>query len=283
MEQILQNLISAFSHAFVWRAFIVGILIALCASLLGVTLVLKRFSYISDGLSHIAFGVISVASVLNITVGEMWLVFPVTALCAILLLRRGKSAKTRGDAAIAMMSVGALAVGYLIMNVFPVSSNISSDVCITLFGSVSILTLTPIDVWMCLALAALVLGFFILFYNRIFSVTFDETFSKATGMNTEAYNLMIAVIIAAVIVLAMNLVGSLLVSALVVFPAMSAMRMFRSFRAVTLTSAVVAVFCALMGLLVSIVFGTPTGSSIVVVNIVVFGLSCLVGKVRSFA
>ena len=254
---------------FVRYALIVGILIALCSSLLGVTLVLKRFSFIGDGLSHVAFGAMAIAGVLHIT-NDMLFVMPVTILCAILLLRTGKNARVKGDAAIAMISVGALAIGYLVMNRFPVSSNVSGDVCTTLFGSTSILTLTESEVRLCAVLSAVVVIVFVLFYNKIFAVTFDEDFSRAIGTQVEAYNLLIAVVIAVIIVLAMNLVGSLLISALIIFPALSAMRVFKSFRSVTICSAVLSVVCALLGMLISIVGGTPVGSTIVAVDIVVF-------------
>ncbi|MBR6478176.1 MAG: metal ABC transporter permease [Lachnospiraceae bacterium] len=267
------------SHAFVWKALIVGVLIALCSSLLGVTLVLKRFSYIGDGLSHVAFGAMAIASVLKMT-NQMALILPVTIICAILLLRTGQNAKIKGDAAVAMISVGALAFGYLIMNVFSASANISGDVCSTLFGSTSILTLSMTDVWLSVALSVAVVIIFILFYHKIFAVTFDENFAKASGIRTNAYNLLIAVVIALVIVLAMNLVGSLLISALVIFPALSAMRIFRSFRAVTIASAALSVTCALVGMLFSILVGTPVGSTIVATDVVIFAACCGVGFVR---
>ena len=264
---------------FVRYALIVGVLIALCSSLLGVTLVLKRFSFIGDGLSHVAFGAISIASVLRLT-NRMVLVLPVTIICAVLLLKTGRNTKIRGDAAIAMISVGALAFGYLLMNVFPVSSNISGDVCSTLFGSTSILTLTGREVVLCAVLSVAVVVLFVLMYNKIFSVTFDETFARASGTNAEAYNLIIAVTIAVIIVLAMNLVGSLLISALVVFPALSSMCVYKSFLSVTICSAVTGVFSALFGILASILTGTPVGSTIVAVNVLVFALFYLAGSVR---
>ena len=255
------------------NALIVGVLIALCSSLLGVTLVLKRFSYIGDGLSHVAFGAIAIAAVLHLS-DDMVLVMPVTILCAVLLLRTGQRTRISGDAAIAMISVGALAVGYLMMNIFNASSNLSGDVCSTLFGSTSILTLTTGEVWMSVVLSVAVVVIFLLFYNRIFAVTFDETFARAAGTRVEAYNLLIAVVIAVIIVLAMNLVGSLLISALIIFPAMSAMRLFRSFRAVTVASALLSVFCALTGILIAILAETPVGSTIVAIDILAF-LICL--------
>jgi len=264
-------------YPFVRYALIVGILIALCSSLLGVTLVLKRFSFIGDGLSHVAFGAIAVAAVLNLT-NEMVLVLPVTVISAILLLRTGQNTRIKGDAAIAMISVGAMAIGYLIMNIFSTSANLSGDVCSTLFGSTSILTLTEREVTLCIVLSVLVAVLFILFYNKIFAVTFDEAFAEATGTPANRYNLLIAVIIAVIIVLAMNLVGSLLISALVIFPALSAMLLFGSFRSVTICSAVLSVICAAAGIIISILAGTPVGSTIVAADIAAFGICCLIGK-----
>ena len=278
MTEMLAKLGQYLSFPFVQYALIVGVLIALCSSLLGVTLVLKRFSFIGDGLSHVAFGAMAIAAVLRMN-NEMPLVLLITVVAAVLLLRVGQNARIKGDAAIAMISVGALAVGYLLMNVFPTgSSNLSGDVCSTLFGSTSILTLTKAEVWLCIVLSVVVVAIFVLFYNKIFSVTFDENFSRAVGTRADLYNLLIAVVIAVIIVLAMNLVGSLLISALVIFPALSAMRVFKSFRSVTVCSAVLSVCCAALGILASIVFGTPVGSTIVVVDIVAFGGFTLLGR-----
>ena len=274
----LEKLSLYLTYPFVQYALIVGVLIALCSSLLGVTLVLKRFSFIGDGLSHVAFGAIAIASVLRMT-NQMLLVLPVTVVCAILLLKTGQNTRIKGDAAIAMISVGALAFGYLLMNLFPTSNNLSGDVCSTLFGSTSILTLTIGEVILCAVLSVVVVAAFVLLYNKIFSVTFDETFARASGMNTEAYNLVIAVTIAVIIVLAMNLVGSLLISALVIFPALSAMRIYKSFLSVTVCSAVIGVVCALLGILVSIVAGTPVGSTIVAVDVAAFAACFLAGKI----
>lgn len=264
-------------YSFVRYALIVGVLIALCSSLLGVTLVLKRFSFIGDGLSHVAFGAIAIASVLKLE-NDMLFVLPATVLCAILLLRVGQNAKIKGDAAIAMLSVGALAIGYLLMNLFSTSTNLSGDVCSTLFGSTSILTLTRQEVWLSVALSVVVVAVFVVFYHKIFAVTFDETFARASGTKVGAYNLMIAVLIAVIIVLAMNLVGSLLISALVIFPALSAMRLFRSFFSVTVCSAVLSVVCAFSGIVISILAGTPVGSTIVAVNLAAFGVFSLAGR-----
>lgn len=276
---MLAKLIEYLQFPFVQYALIVGVLIALSASLLGVSLVLKRFSFIGDGLSHVAFGALAVATVTGVT-NNMLIVLPVTVASAVLLLRGGKNAKIKGDAAIAMISVAALAFGYLLMHLFPVSSNISGDVCSTLFGSTSILTLEKSDVAICLAMSAVVLIVYALFYNKIFAVTFDEDFARATGTRTDTYNLLIAVITAVVIVLAMNLVGSLLISALVIFPALSAMRLFHSFGAVTVCSAVTAVISAAAGIVISILAGTPVGSTIVAVQVLVFALCWAAGAVK---
>lgn len=269
MSEIFSTLQFYFSFPFVRYAFIVGILTALCASLLGVSLVLKRFSFIGDGLSHVAFGAMAVSAVVGLT-DRMFIILPVTVLSAVLLLRTGRNAKIKGDASIAVISVSALAVGYILMNVFPVSSNISADVCGSLFGSTSILRLKSSDVWLCFAMSVIVLGVFVFFYNRIFSVTFDESFSKATGINSDRYNLLIAVITAIIIVIAMELVGSLLISALIIFPALSAMRIFKSFKSVTICSAVISVVCASVGIIMSILLSTPVGATIVIADLAVF-------------
>ena len=278
MTHILQELSFYLSYPFVRYALIVGVLIALCSSLLGVTLVLKRFSFIGDGLSHVAFGAMAVATIFKL-VNNTIFIMPVTIIGAVLLLRTGQNTKIKGDAAIAMLSVSALAVGYLVMNIFSTSANVSGDVCSTLFGSTTILTLTEGEVISCIIMSVLVVAFFILFYNRIFAVTFDENFTKAIGKNAEGYNLMIAVITAVIIVLAMNLVGSLLISALVIFPALSAMRLFKSFRSVTISAAVMSVLSATAGILISILVGTPVGSTIVAVDIAVFLVSYGIGRI----
>ncbi len=275
---MMARLIEYFQYPFVRYAVIVGVLIALCSSLLGVTLVLKRFSFIGDGLSHVAFGAIAIAAVLNVT-NNMFIVLPITVISAILLLRTGQNTKIKGDAAIAMISVASLAFGYLLMNIFSTSSNLSGDVCSTLFGSTSILTLSKQEVWLCIALSVMVLLIFVLFYNKIFAITFDETFSKAAGIRTNAYNLLIATIIAVIIVLAMNLVGSLLISALVIFPALSSMKLYKNFKSVTVCSAIISVICALAGLLISILAGTPVGSTIVAADVAMFAICCVAEKV----
>ena len=274
-----ETLVFYFSnYPFVRYAFIVGLLISLCSSLLGVTLVLKRFSFIGDGLSHVAFGAMAVATVASVT-NQMAIILPVTVLAAILLLRTGQNTKIKGDAAVAMISVGALAIGYMLINVFSKSANVAGDVCSTLFGSLSILTLKASDVWLCVIMSVIVIALFLLFYHKIFAVTFDESFASATGLPSNAYNLLIAVITAMIIVLAMNLVGSLLISALIIFPALSAMRLFRSFKAVIICSAVISVICAAFGIILSILCSTPVGSTIVCADIVVFIAFALIARV----
>lgn len=275
---MINQLTLYFQYPFVRYALIVGVLIALCSSLLGVTLVLKRFSFIGDGLSHIAFGAMAIAAIFNLT-SNMVLVLPITVICAVLLLKTGQNTKIKGDAAIAMISVGSLAIGYLIMNIFSTGPNLSGDVCSTLFGSTSILTLNLVEVWLCIILSIFVVIFFVLNYNKIFAVTFDENYARATGTKVDLYNFIIAIIIAVIIVLAMNLVGSLLISALVIFPAISAMRIYKSFKSVTICSVIISVFSAFVGIIVSILAGTPVGSTIVAIDIVMFLLSVLIAKI----
>lgn len=276
---LFESLLYYLSFPFVRYALICGVLIAFCASLVGVTLVLKRFSFIGDGLSHVAFGAIAISAALGIS-QSMAVVLPVTVVCAVLLLRMGESTKIKGDAAIAMLSVGALALGYLCMYLFSGSPNVAGDVCGTLFGSIAILTLSRGQVWLCVVLSLLVTAVFGLLYHKIFCVTFDESFSRACGLRTDAYRLVLAVMIAVIVVLAMNLVGSLLISALIIFPAISAMRLFGSFRAVVLGSAVLGTLCALFGILVAILASTPVGATVVAVNVLCFGTCCLVGRVK---
>lgn len=274
----LSELLDYFSFPFVRYAFIVGILISLCSALLGVTLVLKRYSFIGDGLSHVAFGALAIATVLGVS-NNMLIIMPITVAAAILLLRMGQNAKIKGDAAIAMISVGALAVGYLLLNIFPSSANISGDVCSTLFGSTLILTLSKTDVWLCVIMSLLVIFAYCFFYNKIFAVTFDETFTRGIGVKTELYNLLIATITAVVIVLAMRLVGSLLIAALIIFPALSAMRVFKTFKQVVIASAIISVSASAIGIILSILYSTPVGAMIVIVDIVVFGVFSCLGKI----
>lgn len=278
MQNVMMELGMYLSYPFVRYALIVGVLVALCASLLGVSLVLKRFSFIGDGLSHVAFGALAIATVLHVT-NELIVMLPITVLAAILLLGASNNAMIKGDAAIAMLSVGALAFGYLLMSKFSGSTNVSADVCSTLFGATSILTLTMTDVWICIVMSVLVIFAFIFFLHKIFAVTFDESFAEATGLKAKAYNYMIAIITALVIVLAMELVGSLLVSALIIFPALSAMRVFKSFRSVTICAAVISVLGTVAGMLISILASTPVGASIVAVDVIIFALFSLAGSI----
>ena len=275
---MLDKLMMYLEYPFVKYALIAGVLIALCSSLLGVTLVLKRLSFIGDGLSHVAFGAMAIAAVLKFT-NNMMIILPITILSAILLLAGGQNRKIKGDASVAMISVGSLAFGYMLMNMFSTSANVSGDVCTTLFGSTSILTLSSFDVWMCVVLSIVVIAVFVLFYNKIFAITFDENFSKAVGVKVGAYNLLIAIIIAVIIVLAMNLVGSLLISALIIFPALSAMRVFKSFKAVTICSGIFSVICAVLGIIISILYATPVGSTIVAIDAIGFAIFYIIGLI----
>jgi len=260
MTHILQELSFYLSYPFVRYALIVGVLIALCSSLLGVTLVLKRFSFIGDGLSHVAFGAMAVATIFKL-VNNTIFIMPVTIAAAILLLRTGQNTKIKGDAAIAMLSVSSLAVGYLVMNLFSTSANVSGDVCSTLFGSTTILTLTKTEVFTCIIMSILVVAFFILFYNRIFAVTFDENFTRAIGKNAETYNMIIAII-----------------TALIIFPALSAMRVMQSFKGVIIYAAVLSVIGAFFGIVLSILCSTPVGATIVILDLILFFVNCIIGK-----
>ena len=279
-----------FNFPFVWYALIICVLTALCAALLGVTLVLKRFSFIGDGLSHVAFGGQAIAAVVAVATSSIFefndtfIVLPITIIAAVLLLHTGSGRKSKlnGDATLALISVSALALGYLIYN-FSGASNLAGDVCTTLFGSSSILMVNASDLWTCVAMSVVVIAVYLIFYNKIFGVTFDETFAKATGVKTELYNLLIAVVIAFIIVLAMNLVGSLLISALVIFPALSAMRVFKSFKLVVISSAIISVVCAVIGILLSIWLSTPVGSTIVAIDLIAFLGFSLAGFIRKRA
>lgn len=275
-----ETLIHYFSYPFVRYAVIAGILISLCAGLLGVVLVLKRYAMIGDGLSHVAFGAMAVAAVLGFA--PMTVALPVTVAVAVLLLLAGEKQLIKGDSAIAMLSAGSLAVGYLLLNLFPSSDtgSLSGDVCASLFGSTSMMTLSNTDVWLCVGLSVAVIGFFVVFYHKIFAVTFDEGFATSSGVKVRAYNFLIAAVSGIVIVLAMKLVGALLISSLIIFPALSAMRLFRSFRSVILCSAVISVMGSLTGLLAALLLSTPTGASVAVVHIVIFLVFTLLGKLR---
>lgn len=275
----MTDLLRYFEYPFVRYALIVGVLVSLCSALFGVVLVLKRFSFIGDGLSHVAFGALAVSAVVGLT-NDVLIVMPITVLAAILILKTGQNTKLKGDAAIAMVSVGALAIGYLLLDRFSASANVAGDVCGSLFGSFSILTLTEVDLWVSLVMSVLVVGLFIFCYHRIFSVTFDEDFSRAVGLRVSLYNLLIATVTAVIIVLAMNLVGSLLVSALVIFPALCAMRLCASFRGVVITAASLSVVCSALGILVSLLISTPVGPTIVAADLLAFLICSVIGRIK---
>ena len=275
-----ETLIHYFSYPFVRYAVVAGILISLCAGLLGVVLVLKRYAMIGDGLSHVAFGAMAIAAVLGFA--PMTVALPVTVAVAVLLLLAGEKQLIKGDSAIAMLSAGSLAMGYLLLNLFPSSDtgSLSGDVCASLFGSTSMMTLSGTDVWLCVGLSVAVIGFFVLFYHKIFAVTFDEGFATSSGVRVRVYNFLIAAVSGVVIVLAMKLVGALLISSLIIFPALSAMRVFRSFRSVVLCSAVISVVGSLVGLITALLLSTPTGASVAVIHIIIFLIFTLAGKLR---
>ena len=268
MLEILHDL---FSYTFIVRALIVGTLVSLCAALLGVSLVLKRYSMIGDGLSHVGFGALAVAMAFHWA--PLPVAIPVVVVAAFLLLRLSENSKIKGDSAIALIASSSLAIG---VSVISLASGQNADVYSYMFGS--ILAMKESDVYVSIALSVVVLILFIVFYNKIFAVTFDENFATATGMKADRYNLLIAVVTAVIIVLAMNLVGSLLISALVIFPALSAMQVIKNFKGVVICSAVISVLCALFGILASILFSTPVGSTIVAADIVVFVVMAVIGK-----
>ena len=284
MLPIFEEIASYFELPGVQRAFIVAPLIALCSSLLGVTLVLKRYSFIGEGLSHMAFGAMAFAAVVGIT-NNMLIALPATVLAAVILLKTGTNARVKGDAAVAMLAVSALALGYLLLALFP-TVNFTADVCKILFGDAAILTLTVFDVIGCAVLSVVTVGLFIFFYNKIFAVTFDENFARATGVKAGAYNLVIAIITAVIIVLAMKLVGSLLVSALIIFPALSAMRLFKTFKSVTICAAIISVGVTVFSILLTFIVpkNIPIGPTIVAADIIVFFvfwlISIISGKAR---
>ena len=278
---MLAELLRYLEYPFVRYAIAAAMLISLCSALVGVILVLKRYSYIGDGLSHVAFGAMSIALVLGMIQQKMYLVFPITTVAAILILKSGQNKRVQGDAIVGMVSTGALALGYLVMNLFPPTANISGDVCSTLFGSTSILTLSKAEVWLCVIASITVLIIFVMLYPKIFAVTFDENFSKATGLKADQINLILAVIIAVIVVLAMNLVGSLLISALVIFPALSVMQLFKSFKAVLIGAAILSEICTVTGMLVAILCSTPVGATIVTVDIIAFIICWLIRAMKA--
>ena len=275
---IFQKLALYFSYDFVQYAMIVGVLVSVCAAIFGVVLVLRHFSFIGDGLSHIAFGAMTIAAVAGVS-DKMIIVMPITILAAVFLLGFGNKAKIKGESSIAMMAAGAMSIGYILLSAFSTSSNVAGDVCGALFGSHSILTLKKSDVIICVTMSVIVIALFILMYNRIVALTFDEDFARAAGVKVVMNNLLVAIITAVIIVIAKHLVGSLLVSALIVFPALSAMRITRSFKSTVILAAVLSAFCSFAGIILSILLSLPVGPSVVCVDIVGFAACCVVGKI----
>ena len=266
----MSEFLNMFSYHFMQRALAVGVLVSLCAALLGVSLVLKRYSMIGDGLSHVGFGALAIASAFNLA--PLAVAVPVVVVAAVLLLRLSRSSRLNGDAAIAMISSSALAIGVITVSL---TSGMNTEVSSYMFGSV--LSLSRSDAVLSVILSIAVLALFVLFYPRIFAVTFDETFSRATGTKTEAYNMLLAVLTAVTVVLGMRMMGALLISSLIIFPALSAMRVCKSFRAVVITAALISVLCFVVGVTVSYFLETPTGASIVVTDLLAFGLCSLLG------
>lgn len=279
MLEIFETLQLYFQYPFVRYALIVGILISLCSSIIGVSLVLKRLSFIGDSLSHTAFGLMTLGTVVSFLNNQLFILIAMIII-SIYITNNTANKKIKGDASLTIMSVSSLGVGYLIMNLSNTSSNLAADVCSTLFGSTAILTLRQSDVIMCIILSIVVCVMYVLFYNKLFALTFDENFARATGVNVNLYNTIISIILAIIIVLAINLVGSLLISALIIFPALSVMRVFKSFKVVIITAAIFSVVCSTLGLLIAILYGTPVGSTIVAVDLFGFILFSFIGKFR---
>ena len=267
MKVILEML----SYPFLVRALVVGVLVSLCASLLGVSLVLKRYSMIGDGLSHVGFGALAIATALNLA--PLAVAVPVVVVAAFLLLRLSQNGKLKGDAAIALLSSSALAIGVMTVSM---TSGMNTDVNNYMFGS--ILSLSLADLRLSLILSAAVLALFVLCYPRIFAVTFDESFSRATGVKVGAYHSLLALLTALTVVLGMRMMGAMLISSLIIFPALSAMRIFKSFRAVVVCAGALSVVCFCAGLIASYLLSTPVGASVVLCNLLVFLLCCLAGR-----
>jgi zinc transport system permease protein len=262
-----------FSYTFLVRAVIVGLLVSLCASLLGVSLVLKRYSMIGDGLSHVGFGALALATALNLA--PLAVSVPIVVLAAFLLLRLSENSAIKGDAGIALISTASLALGVVVISM---TTGMNTDVCNYLFGS--ILAMSKTDVYLSVTLSIVVLTLFILFYHKIFAVTFDETFAKATGTKTGVYNMLIALLTAVTIVLGMRMMGALLISALIIFPALTSMRLCKRFRTVTISAAAVSVICFFIGVFFSYLYAIPTGASVVMVNIIAFCLFWLINSIK---
>ena len=271
---MLENVIEMFSYPFMVRAFIVGALVALCSSLLGVSLVLKRYSMIGDGLSHVGFGALAVAAALN--AAPLATAIPVVIVAAVLLLRIRGNSRIKGDAAIALISTSSLAVGVMVISM---TTGMNTDVYNYMFGS--ILAMSAGDVRLSVALAVVVLALYIFFYHKIFAITFDETFAQATGVKADLYNTLIAVLTAVTIVLGMRMMGALLISSLIIFPALTSMRVCRTFKSVIINSAVISVVCLVIGITVSYVWATPAGASVVMANIAALRLYSLLGVAKN--
>jgi len=269
---MFSTLLEMLSYPFLVRAVVVGVLVALCAALLGVSLVLKRYSMIGDGLSHVGFGALAVATALN--TAPLNVAIPVVVAAAFLLLRLSENSRIKGDAAIALISTGSLAVGVMVVSL---TTGMNVDVMNYMFGS--ILAMSKEDVWLSVVLSVIVLAIYVLFYNKIFAVTFDENFAKATGTRTGIYNMLIAFLTAITIVLGMRLMGSMLISSLIIFPSLSAMRLFKSFRGVVIVSALISIFSFIAGIVISYMYGSPAGASVVTVNIAVFVVFYVVGSI----
>lgn len=270
---MIDILIEMFSYTFLVRAFVVGLLVSLCASLLGVTLVIKRYSMVGDALSRVSFCALAISVAFNFM--PLVISTPIVVIAAILILRISETSQIKGDAAVALISTSSLAIGVIILSQ---TTGMNTDVCNFMFGS--ILVMKGSDVVMSIVLSLFVLFLFLMFYNRIFGVTFDENFAKATGTNTELYNTVVAVLTAVTIVLGMRMMGAMLITSLVIFPALTSMRLFKNFRSVILSSAVVAVICFVLGMVASYQYATPTGASVVVVNVAMFMVFSLIRIVR---
>lgn len=275
--KMINTLIEMFSYTFLVRAVIVGLLVSLCAALLGVSLVLKRYSMIGDGLSHVGFGTLAIATAMN--AAPLSVSIPIVVLAAFFLLRLSENSKIKGDAAIALISTSSLAIGVVVISL---TTGMNTDVCNYMFGS--ILAMSKDDVALSIVLAIVVLILFLLFYNKIFAVTFDENFARATGVKTNIYNMLIAFLTAITIVLGMRMMGALLISSLIIFPALTSMRVCKTFKSVTICSALVSILCFFIGVVGSYLYATPTGASVVIINIVGFflfwGISIMKGKVK---
>jgi len=274
---MINTLVEMFSYTFLVRAVVVGLLVSLCAALLGVSLVLKRYSMIGDGLSHVGFGALAIATAMN--AAPLAVSIPIVVFAAFMLLRISENSKIKGDAAIALISTSSLAIGVVVISL---TTGMNTDVCNYMFGS--ILAMSKSDVNLSIILGAVVLTLFVLFYNKIFAVTFDENFAQATGTKIGIYNMLIAFLTAITIVLGMRMMGALLISSLIIFPALTSMRLCKKFKSVTIASSFVSLICFFIGIVMSYVYAMPTGASVVLINVIAFilfwAVSFMKGKVR---